>query len=61
MEEFLVTAVGYLRLVVEAIGAAVVGFGALAAAATALTIVMRKLVTFSLDLAWRGGRGPTTG
>jgi uncharacterized membrane protein len=30
MEEYLVTAVGYLRLVVEAIGAAVVGFGALA-------------------------------
>lgn len=30
MEELLVEAVGYLRLVVEAIGAAVVGFGALA-------------------------------
>jgi uncharacterized membrane protein len=30
MEEYLVTAVGYLRLVVEAIGAAVVGFGVLA-------------------------------
>ena len=30
MEELLVTAVGYLRLIVEAIGAAVVGFGALA-------------------------------
>ena len=29
MEEYLVTAVGYLRLVVEAIGAAVVGFGVL--------------------------------
>ena len=30
MEEYLVTAVGYLRLVVEAIGAAVVGLGVLA-------------------------------
>jgi uncharacterized membrane protein len=29
MEEYLITAVGYLRLVVEAIGAAVVGFGVL--------------------------------
>ena len=29
MEEYLVTAVGYLRLVVEAIGAAVVGLGVL--------------------------------
>ena len=29
MEEYLVTAVGYLRLVVEAIGAAVVGIGVL--------------------------------
>jgi uncharacterized membrane protein len=32
MEEYLVTSVGYLRLVVEAIGAAVVGFGVLATA-----------------------------
>ena len=30
MEELLQTAVGYLRLVIEAIGAAIVGFGALA-------------------------------
>ncbi len=30
MEELLQTGVGYLRLVIEAIGAAVVGFGALA-------------------------------
>jgi uncharacterized membrane protein len=30
MEEYLVTVVGYLRLVVEAIGAAVIGFGILA-------------------------------
>lgn len=29
MEEFLVTAVGYLRLAVEAIGAAVIGIGAI--------------------------------
>ena len=32
MEEYLITAVDYLRLVVEAIGAAVVGFGAVATA-----------------------------
>lgn len=31
MEEYLITAVGYLRLVVEAIGAAIVGFGSIAA------------------------------
>jgi uncharacterized membrane protein len=30
VEEYLVTAVGYMRLVVEAIGAAVIGFGVLA-------------------------------
>jgi uncharacterized membrane protein len=30
LEEYLVTAVGYLRLVVEAIGAAVIGYGVLA-------------------------------
>ena len=30
MEEYLVTVVGYLRLVVEAIGAAIIGFGVLA-------------------------------
>jgi uncharacterized membrane protein len=32
MEELLITAVDYLQLAVEAIGAAIVGFGALAAA-----------------------------
>jgi uncharacterized membrane protein len=32
VEEYLITAVDYLRLVVEAIGAAVVGFGAIATA-----------------------------
>jgi uncharacterized membrane protein len=31
------------------------------AATTALTIVVRKLVTLSLDLVWRGGGGPPTG
>jgi len=31
------------------------------AAATALTIVVRKLVTLSLGLTWRGGRSPPTG
>jgi uncharacterized membrane protein len=33
MEELLVTAVGYLKLAVEAVGAAIVGFGALSTAA----------------------------
>jgi uncharacterized membrane protein len=33
MEELLVTAVGYLKLAVEAVGAAIVGFGALATVA----------------------------
>ena len=33
MEEQLVTAVGYLKLAVEAVGAAIVGFGALATVA----------------------------
>ena len=33
MEEHLVTAVGYLKLAVEAVGAAIVGFGALATVA----------------------------
>jgi uncharacterized membrane protein len=32
MEEYLITGVDYLRLVVEAIGAAIVGFGAVATA-----------------------------
>ncbi len=32
MEEYLITAVGYLKLAVEALGAAIVGFGALATA-----------------------------
>lgn len=32
MEEYLITAVDYLRLIVEAIGAAVVGFGVIATA-----------------------------
>ena len=31
------------------------------AATTALTIVVRKLVTLSLGLSWRGGRVPATG
>ncbi len=31
------------------------------AATTALTIVVRKLVTLSLGLSWRGGRVPPTG
>ncbi len=40
MEEFLVTMVGYLRLVIEAIGAAVVGVGAVS---TALLYVLSLL------------------
>jgi uncharacterized membrane protein len=32
MEEYLITAVDYLRLVIEAIGAAIVGFGSIATA-----------------------------
>jgi hypothetical protein len=31
------------------------------AATTALTIVVRKLVTLSLGLSWRGGQRPPTG
>ena len=42
MEEFLVTAVGYLKLVVEAVGAAIVGFGALA------TLVIYLLSLFGI-------------
>jgi len=93
MEEYLVTAVGYLRLVVKAIGAAVVGFGVLATtyryvltlvgvreysnneirlylgrylalnptwtAAATTTIVVRKLLTFSLGLPRREPGGGT--
>lgn len=40
MEEYLITAVGYLRLAVEAVGAAVVGLGALS---TALLYVLSLL------------------
>jgi len=40
VEEYLITAVDYLRLVVEAIGAAIVGFGAVASASRyVLTLV----------------------
>jgi len=42
VEEFLVTAVGYLKLVVEAVGAAIVGFGALA------TLVIYLLSLFGI-------------
>jgi uncharacterized membrane protein len=48
MEEYLVTAVGYLRLVVEAIGAAVVGFGVLATTYRyVLTLVGLKEYTYN--------------
>ena len=36
MEEHLVTAIGYLKLAIEAVGAAIVGFGALATVAVYL-------------------------
>jgi len=42
MEEHLVTAVGYLKLAVEAVGAAIVGFGALA------TLVIYLLSLFGI-------------
>jgi uncharacterized membrane protein len=42
MEELLGTAVGYLRLAVEAVGAAIVGFGALA------TVVVYLLSLFGI-------------
>ena len=42
MEELLVTAVGYLKLAVEAVGAAIVGFGALA------TLVIYLLSLFGI-------------
>ena len=42
MEEHLVTAVGYLKLAVEAVGAAIVGFGALA------TVVVYLLSLFGI-------------
>ena len=42
MEELLVTAVGYLKLAVEAVGAAIVGFGALA------TVVIYLLSLFGI-------------
>ena len=42
MEEFLVTTVGYLKLAVEAVGAAIVGFGALA------TVVIYLLSLFGI-------------
>ena len=42
MEEHLVTAVGYLKLAIEAVGAAIVGFGALA------TVVVYLLSVFGI-------------
>jgi uncharacterized membrane protein len=41
VEEYLITAVDYLRLVVEAIGAAVVGFGAIATAVRYVLTLVR--------------------
>jgi uncharacterized membrane protein len=40
VEEHLITAVGYLKLVVEAVGAAIVGFGALATVAVYVLSVL---------------------
>jgi uncharacterized membrane protein len=42
VEEFLITAVGYLKLAVEAVGAVIVGFGALA------TVVIYLLSLFGI-------------
>jgi uncharacterized membrane protein len=42
VEELLITAVGYLKLAVEAVGAAIVGFGALA------TVVVYLLSVFGI-------------
>jgi uncharacterized membrane protein len=41
VEEYLITAVDYLRLVVEAIGAAVVGFGVIATAVRFVLTLLR--------------------
>lgn len=51
MEELLLTAVGYLKLAVEAVGAAILGFGALA------TIVLYLLSVFGIRK--RPGESPT--
>jgi uncharacterized membrane protein len=56
MEEYLVTAVGYLRLVVEAIGAAVVGFGVLATTYRyVLTLVGIRKYTYNEIRLYLGG------
>src|SRR5829696_2115847 len=56
MEEYLVTAVGYLRLVVEAIGAAVVGFGVLATTYRyVLTLVGIREYTYNEIRLYLGG------
>jgi uncharacterized membrane protein len=56
MEEYLVTAVGYLRLVVEAIGAAVVGFGVLATTYRyVLTLVGIRGYTYNEIRLYLGG------
>jgi uncharacterized membrane protein len=56
MEEYLVTAVGYLRLIVEAIGAAVVGFGVLATTYRyVLTLVGIRKYTYNEIRLYLGG------
>jgi uncharacterized membrane protein len=56
MEEYLVTAVGYLRLIVEAIGAAVVGFGVLATTYRyVLTLVGIREYTYNEIRLYLGG------
>jgi len=56
MEEYLVTAVGYLRLVIEAIGAAVVGFGVLATTYRyVLTLVGIREYTYNEIRLYLGG------
>ena len=55
-EELLVTAVGYLRLAVEAVGAAIVGFGALWAAVLYVRSLLgiRELSTAQIRLSLGG-------
>ena len=49
MEEYLVTAVGYLRLVVEAIGAAVVGIGVLATTDNEIRLYLGRYLVLGLE------------
>jgi integral membrane sensor domain MASE1 len=54
VEELLVTAVGYLKLAIEAVGAAIVGFGALATVAIYLLSLfgIRKRSYSEIRCSW---------